>query len=270
MKTIKDFWNELNQLEPSSELGGICADKRGYHNTIERLIARGWNRDYSYRLTADRQGSRKVCSALDWTFPEAHSGNYKRISIYTARLIRAGRNRDPRAFGLREAYGNADNDTVVEGWDFVYDTPASSDKSHLWHIHLSFLRKYATDPKALDGVLSILKGESLASWLVRWGLKSATKPKPPVPAIFLSDTQTKAVIMSLAVLAPNGNNPAHMVRRFQSLANGIYGAKLDVDGDYGAKSVAFAKKQQTQWKLPVTGVWGPKEWSLMIAARNVL
>jgi hypothetical protein len=80
---------------------------------------------------------------------------------------------------MREFYGNTDSDREVEGWDYARGRSASSDDSHLWHIHISVHRKYVADKKAMRAILSILKGESTAQWLVA----EADLLRPPeVPA----------------------------------------------------------------------------------------
>src|SRR4029453_6663538 len=106
------LWEGLSSLEPSSQLGGIYANKPGYHNS------RSQNSPYDYSVVdrpPDDGGPSTVAAAIDWTFPEAQSGNYDPIARYTKRLIDSGKDpNDPRLDGWRECYGNADTDTYVE------------------------------------------------------------------------------------------------------------------------------------------------------------
>lgn len=157
MSAIFDvLWQGMKALEPTSELGGILANKPGYHNARNRLPAS----DYSVRQYAvDREGPSDEGSAIDWTFPEAQSGNYSRIKKYSLRLQNAGLRQDPRTKYIREYYGNVDGDREVDGYDFRAHTFAGSDPSHLWHIHISIHRKYINDPTAMRAILGILRGE---------------------------------------------------------------------------------------------------------------
>lgn len=155
------FWEQLHKLEPTSQLGGIYANKPGYHKTRAANLPT----NYSVQYTLDKLGPSDKAAAVDWTFPEAQSGNYGRIAKYSKRLLDSGKDLDDsRGNFLREFYGNADTDTQVEGWDFQRVSPATSDSSHLWHIHFSFMRYYVDNQDAVEAVLSILKGESVDEW----------------------------------------------------------------------------------------------------------
>jgi len=46
---------------------------------------------------------------------------------------------------ITEWYGNLGGDSVVDGWDNISNRPASSDSSHLTHLHMSFDRGRAND-----------------------------------------------------------------------------------------------------------------------------
>jgi len=157
------LWQQLQALEPSSQLGGIFANKPGYHNARENLPA--W--DYSVTDNPpDWGGPPDKAAALDWTFPNAQSGNYSTIASYTSRLLASAQDpADPRLAGWREFYGNADDDTYVEGWDIRYGCAATSDSSHLWHIHVSENRDQTTSLANKKALLSVLRGESVAAWL---------------------------------------------------------------------------------------------------------
>ncbi|MEV6599949.1 LysM domain-containing protein [Actinoplanes sp. NPDC051346] len=182
----KKLWRGLDQLEPASRLGGIYADKPGYHNTRDRLKARRLWRDYSIRLPRDRRGPGDEAAAIDWTFPDAQDGRYATIAKYSKRLLDAGRLRDPRTYAMREFYGNTDWDHSVEGWDFVRSRAASSDRSHLWHIHISVRRAFVNDERAIEAVLSILRAESLTTWQQRWG--GRPRPRPTTHRVAAGET----------------------------------------------------------------------------------
>lgn len=219
------LWPGMKALEATSQLGGILARKRGYHNSRDHLPMPGYTTDYSILLAADKEGPDDLGSAIDWTFPEAHNGDYSRISKYSKRLYAAGKANDPRTVYMREFFGNTDGDTEVEGWDFTKNQPASSDKSHLWHIHISIHRKWINSVVAMKAILSILSGESLGAWNERMA--------PP---------QMEAISGALPVLRFGMSDPidASMwghVGRAQKL--------LDVtpaDGDYGPITQAAVKE----------------------------
>lgn len=155
---------ELLKLEPGTQNGGIYANKSGYHNTRRAHLA-SRPADYSIQLLPDKMGPPDKAAAYDWTFPEAQRASYTAIAKYMNRLINSGKDpADPRLNGWRECYGQADTDTYVEGWDFYYGVPVTSDPSHLWHIHLSELRQYTDSYDNKRALLSVLRGESVAQW----------------------------------------------------------------------------------------------------------
>ncbi len=193
------FWEQFKKIEPTVLLGGIYANKSGYHNTRARNQA-SWPGNYSIVLPPDKLGPSDKSAAIDLTFPDAQAGNYKTIMKYSQRLLKSGKDlKDDRGNYLREFYGNADGTQYVDGWDFYYVRPATSDSSHLWHIHLSFLRKFVTSRVAMDAILSILRGETYAAYKLRISTPTVPRPvTPPVaksvlvqelgdPAIYLSD-----------------------------------------------------------------------------------
>lgn len=164
--TDEMWWlmGELLKLAPGSLNGGIYANKKGYHNT-RAANDLTWPGNYSVRDAVDREGPDDKAAAFDWTFPDAQAGNYNTIALFSKRLLLSGQNpNDPRLDGWREFYGNADLDTEVEGYDFRYDRLASSDTSHLWHIHGSETRKYVTSFDNKVAMLSVLKGETVEEW----------------------------------------------------------------------------------------------------------
>jgi peptidoglycan hydrolase-like protein with peptidoglycan-binding domain len=172
------LWLRLHELEPGTQLGGIYADKSGYHNTRDRNRSR-WPGNYSIRESEDLGGPADKAAAFDWTFPDAQAGRYATIAKYTQRLLASGRDRnDPRLDGLREFYGQADTDRGVEGWDCRHLYDITSDSSHLWHIHLSFDRDKVLSYALVDAVFSVLRGETVAEWRARTGTAPAPEPPP--------------------------------------------------------------------------------------------
>jgi hypothetical protein len=171
------FWCCFDRMVQSALLGGIYANKSGYHN-FRAALPGG---DYSVgHVAADRRGPSMVASAIDLTLSDSD------MRLITGRLDRAARAHDPRLyiFGgptLREFIGTLNSSTVycyVLTGGVALGVGADSgpdpgrDASHLWHIHLSIIREYAANRVALDGVLSVMIGESLQDWQERTGVVS--------------------------------------------------------------------------------------------------
>jgi hypothetical protein len=106
--------------------------------------------DYSVQLAEDKQGDGEAACALDLSWSAA-SWQY----TVSQRLLAA--KHDSRMHAAREFYGSTDGATVC-GWDYYGGYAVTSDSSHLWHIHLSILRKYANDASALDGIAQVITG----------------------------------------------------------------------------------------------------------------
>jgi hypothetical protein len=202
------LWEQFDALEPTALLGGVYAQKPGYHSYRSRLPSS----DYSTGrdVANDKQGSGSLASAIDLTMSAAA------MRKYTARLDKACRARDPRLFldgepVLREFIGTLDGRTVycyvlVGGRALGVGADAGPDpgrdKSHLWHIHASVIRKFCTSMPAMRQLLSVLSGEPLETW------KSRTDPEEDemTKAEFLALLKDKDVRLALAsaVLATDG------------------------------------------------------------------
>lgn len=155
------LWEQLSQLEPSTQLGGIYADKPGYHNTRNNLVNEGQSGDYSIaEFPVDRQGPGDKSAAIDWTFPEAQHGDYSRITKYCQRLLASAHDpKDTRLDGWREFFGCANGQIV--GWDYQHvSTSTTDDSSHLWHIHISETRANTESTDNKRNLLAVLTGQS--------------------------------------------------------------------------------------------------------------
>jgi hypothetical protein len=245
------LWEGMHALEPDTLLGGIYAKKRGYHNT------RNANRatDYSVRDALDRAGPGDKASAIDWTFPEAHRGNYRRIALYSSRLLASGRDaRDPRLDSLREFFGNTDADREVEGWDFRHDKAVRSDSSHLWHIHISITRARVADPAMTRAVLSVLKGETVAQWLAT----EAGQPLPPEPPAPPRPWEHFPVWPGVYLRRGMHNSKVTLWQRLLD----VRGWRLRVDGDFEWETdrVTRAFQREKLGAGGADGVVGPVTW----------
>lgn len=137
-------------------ISGIVGDvlhHYGYHRCRNVLP----DTDYSVQFEADKEGDGWAASALDVTLSPGT------MPVVTKRLLDSAKDRnDPRLNVVREFFGTLDGVNVT-GWDCVKYSPSTSDSSHLWHIHLSVLRKYSNDQAALEPVLAVIRGEPYIS-----------------------------------------------------------------------------------------------------------
>lgn len=163
------FWEEFSAFEDDAELGGIYADKTGYHNYRDALSST----DYSVEEVAnDRKGSGKYADGIDLTLNESN------MKKYSNRLKTAYKSKDKRLFingepATREFIGTIDGDTVYcymltggipQGVGSDSGEDWGRDSSHLWHIHISIIRKFGDNWQIFSGLLSILKGEPYDDW----------------------------------------------------------------------------------------------------------
>ncbi len=188
------FWLRLQEMERKTKLGGIAAKKKGFHSSGK------WNKknyptNYSIRDKINQSGPGwEMSSALDWTFPTAQAGDFDLIAVYTKRLWKSAHDpNDPRLdLILFEFYGQMDDDRHVEGYNEYKEEEVTSDSSHLWHLHLSFIRKYIGQYWRFWALLTVLMGWSVQHWreslphtdtnsphYVPPGESPAGTPKPP-------------------------------------------------------------------------------------------
>jgi len=154
------FWLDCCQIIPGVKLGGIYANKSGYHNTVA-ANQNSWPGEYSTRCSADLTDPRDKARGIDLTMSD------EQMMIRTGLLVDAARAGDPRLGCIRSFIGTLDCHTVTcyihdsETEPFRFD--GSRDDSHLWHEHLSIFTRYCDDTDALDGLLSVLNGEAMLS-----------------------------------------------------------------------------------------------------------
>lgn len=197
------FWTEFDAHEKTALLGGVYANKAGYHNARAKLP----KNDYSTGrdVPGDKLGPSDKASAIDLTMSAAA------MKLYTKRLDVAARARDPRLFYqgkpiLREFIGTL-NGSSVYCWVFTGGRPLGvgadsgpdpgRDKSHLWHLHLSVIREFIAVRAALAQILSILKGEARPS------TAAVTAPAKPAAATAGTTAAGPAQQLLDADLIPN-------------------------------------------------------------------
>lgn len=164
------FWEEFKKREPTARLGGIYARKTGYHDTREQNPPSNYSVAH---VVFDRQGPDNKAAGVDLTLPDA------KMRLYTSRLDAAARRRDPRLYidghpVLREFIGTKNSSTVY-CWVFIAGKPLGvgadagpdpgRDDTHLWHIHLSGIRKFANVWRAWAGVLAVLFDVPLSEFI---------------------------------------------------------------------------------------------------------
>lgn len=158
----ENCWNLTKNTIPGVLLGGIYAVKPGYHNKRQNLV---WGSDYSVKLAIDSLGPSDVAAAIDLTI-HTDAEIIKRCNNLRTACI----NKDPRVMKyIREWIGTVNATSVscyihdTETQDFRFD--GSRDSTHLWHIHISFFRKWAGDPEAGRAIASVLNGETYSQYI---------------------------------------------------------------------------------------------------------
>ena len=137
---------------------GVVGDSShtyGYHRSRNTLKKAGKNADYSIQLPDDKAGDGDAASAIDINFSSAT------MRALSGHLLAAGRSGDPRMRGFREFFGTTDGKTVT-GWDYASGKTSTADSTHLWHIHLSVLRRYSRDSTVLAPIIDVLKGQKMS------------------------------------------------------------------------------------------------------------
>jgi len=164
------LWGECLLVIPGVRLGGIYAFKSGYHSTVQNNQA-NWPGNYSIRLPIDLTDPRDKARAIDLTMSTAEM--IKRTGYLKASIEHPN---DDRLGCLREVIGTLNGTTVYAR---IHDSPtgpwrvSSADTTHLWHNHDSVFTLYCAVWDArpgvygLEGVLSVLSGETWAAWVAR-------------------------------------------------------------------------------------------------------
>ena len=200
----------VDKVVPSMEVSGIVGDTNhgsGYHRSRNGLKAQGNAGDYSIQLPADKRGDGNACTAIDLKF------SARDMRLVTARLMTAFKpdaqgNYDPRIEPCREFFGTL-NGTSVTGWNRAQTGRpvgyVTSDDSHLWHVHISVFRDYATDRNQMLGLAEVLAGKPAGAY--GWHDPNATTTDTPRPVDADLPTPEEATVRLVVELdAPGAGN----------------------------------------------------------------
>lgn len=156
------LWLTVEGIIPGVRLGGIYANKSGYHNTVNSN-KKSWPGNYSIQLYLDLTEPDNKARAIDLTMDN------EQMVQRTGYLQKSALDpQDTRLACVREFYGTLNTTSVYglikdnEGgpWRF-----ASSDSSHLWHIHISTFTTFVALWSQLSAIASVLSGQSYADWI---------------------------------------------------------------------------------------------------------
>jgi hypothetical protein len=254
------LWLHLDALHPAGLLGGILANKSGYHGTGQYNL-NNFPGNYSIKDAVDRSGPwwKGYASALDWTFPDAQRGDYRSIDKFTSRLVASALDsKDPRLdMILREFYGQADSDRAVEGYDERREAHVTSDSSHLWHIHFSFTRSKCGDFWAMWALLTVLMGWSVAKWRASLPAAPPAPPKPPTPPAAVPTVKPGSRVLELKFPNLRGSDVAYVQKWIGAQRAGA------ADGIFGPKTRDGVRWYQGMRGIKVDGIVGPVTWRHM-------
>lgn len=185
----------------AAEAIGIRGDEnhlRGYHRSARWVKESRYATSRTYSVSENPGNKAPADSnwacALDIT-PKT-SANMLAMSRRIDTAVRSG--------GLEEVtewYGNLDGDQRVDGYDNIRNAVATSDDSHLWHLHLSFDRA-AVAQLDVTKLFSVLTGEDAVttSEIVDgvWG-----RPTPQQAAITFAMPDVSVDTNGVVTVKPN-------------------------------------------------------------------
>ena len=254
---MQAVYDHVYKVLPSMERSGIYANKSGYHNSRNNHRQSRPN-DYSIQTALDKEGDGDAASAIDMKF------NTRDMGIVCRRLMAASTTKDPRLQGkVREWFGSFDGRNLT-GYSLYRGRIATSDSSHLWHVHISGWRKYANDKKVWLGVTEVVLGLSA-------GTLTGTAPKP-APTVYKPDPDNLGVVF-LSKLHP-GVKDSDSVWQYQVALKNIGLYTQVPTAEYGSKTTAAVKAFQLadpDLKVDADGDTGPlTARKVFVAAGNAV
>lgn len=192
------LWQQCLTFIPGVRLGGIYANKSGYHNTVDANQLT-WPGNYSIQLPYDLKKPHDLARAIDLTMDDAQMrlrmGYLQRSALHP---------QDDRLRHLREFYGTLNGSTV---YGLIKDSPdgpwraATSDSTHLWHCHESWLTEFVNDMASVSANASVLAGQTWEDWL---GQTPATPPERGDDMVRLIEKNGRQYIIQANPLAETG------------------------------------------------------------------
>ena len=185
-RALSRVYDHIGPYLNSDRRGGIAnAGSPGYHTSREDLLKQGRGSDYSIQAPADKRGNAKNAAGIDITLSDAE------MKTVTNRLRKActpdaDGNYDPRIECVREFIGTTDGRNV-QGYNRYASGSGSrsttgwkasgfSDKSHLWHVHISCFRDRVEDDNEMLGLSEVIAG--LPAGALGWS--ASGKPVAPI------------------------------------------------------------------------------------------
>jgi hypothetical protein len=111
------------------------------------------NRTYTASHPDDLAGDEDWLVGIDLTLPRSVLlAVCKRLDA----AVRAGLIEE-----VSEWYGNTNGDDRVDGYNNIENRVATSDDSHLWHLHITLKRRFANTLAVLQRLFSILTGDDM-------------------------------------------------------------------------------------------------------------
>lgn len=251
-EAIKELSAEWAKIYKSAKPSGIVGDtahkaRGGYHISREDQP----NNNYSVVRPDDKVGPSNTATAVDMNLSPAD------MKTCTTRLVSAYNNTsDPRRKYINAFNGSTDG-KAARRWDVYARATKSATADHLWHVHLEVRRRYCTSSTAVKAILSILRGDTVATYLNSIGVARSVAASPQ------SSTAAASAPPFPGVLKRNDSqaSPNLSVKAFQAqLLKRGWVSLGTADGFFGANLEATLKKWQSSIGLTADGVIGPKTW----------
>lgn len=224
------YWNDLI-------MAGMTYNKGGYHSEIEWL-KRNDPDDYSIQRPADRTSPANYGAAVDITFRSAQGADYTMITHYM-RLARAGIT-SPKVYApdgqtntFREMIGTLDGESQ-HNVSFTQERILPNNdprRSHMWHIHFSFTRKWLNDFEIYEPLLDLLFPD-----------RPLPVPPPKPAGLFGLDNNIMEDLMPLQLVQVPGDDAVYALA-----PTGAVHVKNVIHLEYGQRAGLF-----TRDRWPVT------------------
>lgn len=150
----------------SAVLSGIVGDEAhkangGYHISIEDQSSTNYSVIRPDDKAPPGTWPRNLAAAIDMSMSPTD------MAECSWRLWYAWNDQtDPRRIYINGFNGWFNDSNPAKRYDYVTQAISNTTSDHKWHVHLEIRRKYVTDTKAAEAILSILKGESKETYLL--------------------------------------------------------------------------------------------------------